>query len=230
MLAHRTPVIGVKWNELPESTKSDLHAAGHLYFDPLTDSLELNGTAWGLHDGMQDVRWRGYHLGMSWRQKAGIADDVSPYHLYGQCLYVALNNIFGGSCEVNPGAYAEFYVQAGMLLIGSSLWAYVIGSACGIVATLDPSRIEFRQTLDELNYFAREQGLPKELAVRLRAYFRNTIHSVRSRRYMVLLNKMSTRLRGDAAFHMCEFRLKAVPFLVHPDLEVSNAPHEGQSP
>ena len=50
--------------------------------------------------------------------------------LYGVALYVALNNIFGGACEINPGSYGEFYAQAAMLLLGSSVWAYVIGSAC----------------------------------------------------------------------------------------------------
>ena len=57
----------------------------------------------------------------------------------GVSLYVALNNIFGGSCEINPGNFLEFYAQSVMLLLGSSVWAYVIGSACGIVATLDPA-------------------------------------------------------------------------------------------
>merc|ERR1719271_1297980 len=103
---------------------------------------------------------------MSWRQKARVPDSVSPYELYGICLYVALNNIFGGSCEINPGTYVEFYAQALMLLTGSSVWAYVIGSACGIVATLDPSRIEFRQTMDELNYFCRDQCIPTELSLK----------------------------------------------------------------
>ena len=46
--------------------------------------------------------------------------------------------------------------------------------------------------------------------MKLRSYFRNTIHLVRSKRYEVLLQKMSTRLRGDAAFRMCEFRLRTV--------------------
>jgi hypothetical protein len=45
------------------------------------------------------------------------------------------------------------------------------------------------------------------------------MHLIRSRRYDALLQKMSVRLRGDAAFRMCEFRLRSVPFLVHPDLE-----------
>ena len=33
--------------------------------------------------------------------------------------------IFGGSCEIHPGNFIEFYVQAAMLLTGSSVWAYV---------------------------------------------------------------------------------------------------------
>ena len=55
--------------------------------------------------------------------------------------------------------------------------------------------------------------------VKLRGYFRNTIHFVRVLRYEELLKKMSTRLRGDAAYHMSEFHLRSVPFLVHHDLE-----------
>ena len=75
--------------------------------------------------------WAGYNEGLSWRQKARISSNASAYEVYGVSLYVALNNIFGGSCDINPGNYIEFYVQAAMLLIGSSVWAYVIGSACG---------------------------------------------------------------------------------------------------
>ena len=30
---------------------------------------------------------------------------------------------------------------------------------------------------------------------------------------------MSTRLRGDAAYVMCEYRLRSVPFLVDPTIE-----------
>ena len=37
--------------------------------------------------------------------------QVSPFELYGASLYVALNNIFGGSCEIAPANFTEFYVQ-----------------------------------------------------------------------------------------------------------------------
>ena len=124
-----------------------------------------------------------------------------------------------GACEINPACPREFYAQCAMLLIGSSVWAYVIGSACGIIATLDPANIEYRQTMDELNFFARDQRLPTDLQVKLRSYFRNTLYLFRSRRYDALLGKMSQKLRGDAAYRVCEFRLRRVPYLVAPGLE-----------
>ena len=34
-----------------------------------------------------------------------------------------------------------------------------------------------------------------------------------------LLKMMSTRLRGDAAYRMCQYHLRSVPFLVDPSLE-----------
>ena len=73
---------------------------------------------------------------------------------------------------------------------------------------MDPAGIEHRQVVDEVNSFCREQCLPSELSVKLRSYFRDLNHLVRSRRHTNLLKQMSTRLRGDTAIRMCEYHLK----------------------
>ena len=39
-----------------------------------------------------------------------------------------------------------------MLVVGSVVWAYVIGSICGIIATMDPATTQYQTTMDELNY------------------------------------------------------------------------------
>jgi len=176
--------------------------------------------SWGYVGYETDDVWTGYGgAGMSWRQKHRIGPSATPFELYAVCLYTAINIIVGGSCEINSGNYLEFYMQAVMLAVGSSVWAYAIGSVCGIVATLDPAKIEYQQTMDEVNHFCKANAIPREFSVKLRSYFRNTIHLVRSRRYEGLLQKMSTRLRGDAAYKMCEFRMRSVHFLVDPDIE-----------
>ena len=69
--------------------------------------------------------------------------DEEPFAVYGICLYVALNTIFGGSCEIVPSNYGEFWAQSAMLVTGSCVWAYVIASCCGIIATLDPAQVEY---------------------------------------------------------------------------------------
>ena len=79
----------------------------------------------------------------SWIQKAGMY-DAEPLELYGSALYLALANMFGGGGEPGPANYYEFYVQGIMMLVGSSVWAYIIGAGCGIIATLDPQGVEFR--------------------------------------------------------------------------------------
>ena len=111
----------------------------------------------------------GNEEGASWRMKLppAMATTTDPLSLYGACLYVAFNNIFGGSCEINPTNALEYYIQCLMMVLGSCVWAYVIGSACGILATLDPASTEYMNVMDELNYFARDQRMPRELTVRL---------------------------------------------------------------
>ena len=66
-----------------------------------------------------------------------------------------------------------------MMLIGSCVWAYIISAGCGIIATLNPQGVEFRQTMDELNYFSRDKNLPQNLTIKLRTFFQNTQHSAR---------------------------------------------------
>ena len=96
--------------------------------------------AWGFF-GITGITepWMGYDGNHTWVQKAMIPASVTPYEMYAISIYVALNNIFGGSCEINPGAFAEFGLQAIMLLVGSSVWAYVIGSAYRRIASPTPA-------------------------------------------------------------------------------------------
>ena len=168
----------------------------------------------------EDVEWVSYDQQLTWRQRAGVPADAAPFDVYWIGLYVAYGLIFGGNyAAIAPASYYEFGVLAFMALFGSALWVWVLSSMCGMVATLDPSHIEYRQTLDDLNRFCREQTLPANLRVRLREYFRQQEPICRARRQDTLLELMSVRLRGDTTYHMSEHKLRHVPYLCHPDAE-----------
>ena len=52
--------------------------------------------------------------------------------------------------------------------------SYTIGSVASAATTLDPNGVFFHNTMDSLNYFMRERGLPAEMRHALREYF--TMH------------------------------------------------------
>ena len=81
-------------------------------------------------ESYDDIEYDGYDYAYTWRDKARVHSQ-SAFDVYVVSLYVSLNNIFGGSCEINPSNYLEFSVQCLMLILGSSTWAYVTASACG---------------------------------------------------------------------------------------------------
>ena len=39
------------------------------------------------------------------------------------------------------------------MLLGASVYAYVVGSICGIIASMNQKETEFQETMDKLNVF-----------------------------------------------------------------------------
>ena len=106
-----------------------------------------------------------------------------------------------------------------MMILGSSVWAYVLSSGCGIIATLNPNGVHYRHVMDELNYFAKEKRLPKVMTIKLREFFTQTQHVNRESRFDVLLDQMSARLKADAALCWAKATLMKVPYFAIDSLE-----------
>ena len=47
-------------------------------------------------------------------------------------------------------------------------WSMFVGTVCGTVANMDPHGALFKQRMDELNFFLREERVPQALCVRAR--------------------------------------------------------------
>lgn len=92
------------------------------------------------------------------------------------------------------------------MLVGASLFGYIIGAVCGIVASIDEATTRFRQRLDDLNRYMKEHELPDEMRVRLRRYFLTSRELLRQRHYQGLLQ---ARTHADMHSRMLHARLRA---------------------
>ena len=105
-----------------------------------------------------------------------------------------------GYGEMLPINSAERAFACLLQLISGVLWTYILSTAAGIAATLDPNAVAFQTTMDSLNYFMRERALPQRMRQELREYFTSSRAVREVNDDDELLNAMSPLLQGTVAY------------------------------
>ena len=133
--------------------------------------------------------------------------------VYAAALYVAMLQVGGGVGSIVPTNPMEYVCVTFCLLAGSTIWALIVGTICGIVATGDPHMTEFKQKMDELNYFMFDMNISQTMRVRAREYFRNTRDLRKKLSYVDLVHRLSPTLRGEVVLQMSKKTLETVWYL-----------------
>ena len=118
-----------------------------------------------------------------------------------------------GYGDVPPQTDAERAFEILGMLLGASTYAYVVGSVCGVAATLSARETEHERAMDQLNRFIAEANLEGALSTRLRAYFRYAYTATRHADWAALLSRMSPGLRGETAGAVHGSWMSTVPML-----------------
>ena len=151
-----------------------------------------------------------------------VLDNVVHYQCdeavrrYIASLYWAMMTITSigyGDIAATPGNALEQSVGVVLMLSGGMIWGTVIAVFCGVLANMDPKGTEFKRTMDNLNSFMSEQGLPPEMRVKLREYFHQTRHLQVARSNKELISMMSPMLQGKVVWEINQRWLKHVWFL-----------------
>ena len=123
----------------------------------------------------------------------------SHFYRYSYVASGSSTNIVGQISPQNIVEYCVGYIFAfcWMMMMNS-----FIGILCGTIADGDRHAKEYKQRMDELNYFLRDMQAPRELAVRAREHCRSTRGLFKKKEYQKLFHIMSPMLRGDLAQQM----------------------------
>eukprot|EP00937_MAST-01D_sp_MAST-1D-sp2_P000861 g861.t1 len=146
--------------------------------------------------------------------------NPTSHNIYTLAMYWACMTLTSiGYGDIVPTTYNELGWMTGFMLFGAVTWAYIIGSFCGLVATLDVHATHFHQTMDELNHFMTRKGLPSHLRKDLRAYFHQARSLQEAHSSKRLLEVMSPTLKGMVAMHTVGSVIHKVSFLKNTEPE-----------
>jgi hypothetical protein len=141
---------------------------------------------------------------------------AEPGMRYSASVYFAVMTITSigyGDITPRPQLASEQIMATLLMLVASMLWAYIIGTFCGMIATMNPAQANFRNTIDDLNRFMELQDLVPEMRQRLREYFHETKHLQIAMANRKLLAKMSPALAGEVAVQTSEKYIKRIWYL-----------------
>jgi len=118
-----------------------------------------------------------------------------------------------GDVVATPLHGIEQLICVSMMLSGSLLFAYLVGSFCGLAANLSPDTMQFRQDLTELNRFLVVNCIPKKLRIELREYMHQSLALRRVATGNRLLSTLAPKLRNEVAWKINKQWLQSIDLI-----------------
>ena len=128
----------------------------------------IMGCIWYLIlDEGAEVSWLNRFFG-----KPRAADDLSVWQKYVISLYWAMTTMTTvGFGDLVGTSRIEYIVAIIGMLVGASVFGYVIGNVTAVMEGADPAGAQYREKMGEVKSFTTERELPTALARRVRAHF-----------------------------------------------------------
>jgi hypothetical protein len=134
--------------------------------------------------------------------------------LYVACLYWSIMTLTSiGYGDLVPVNDFERGLVSVIMLLGSCLWAYVVGTICGEAANISEEMAQFRDLRDQLNSIIKTRKVNRELRIRLRQYFNNTRTLRAEKNYDTAYDCLSPQLQGELILAANRVWLEKVPWL-----------------
>jgi len=137
----------------------------------------------------------------------------SPFDVYWTAVYFSIVTLTSiGYGDITPQNRVEYVVCIICMSTLAGVWAYTVGGVCGIVATMEPHEVDFKQTMDNLNGMMDGATVEETLRMRARRYFIESRGVSKARVQQKVVDLLSPCIQGEVTLSVHKQWVNKVPF------------------
>lgn len=151
----------------------------------------------------------------SWAVRAGI-HNAAPNTQYIRSLYWAITTTTTvGYGDITPARNTEYLVAMVVMLLGASMYAFIIGNVASLLSNLDSGKSHYWSKMESVSEYLRSRRVPHDLIARVRDYYEYLWARHRGIREDLFLRDVPTPLRLEIRLRLAGDLLTGVPLFTY---------------
>ena len=151
----------------------------------------------------------------SWVVAAGI-EGSDPITQYVHSLYWTITTMTTvGYGDISPGRTTEYLVASIIMLMGASVYAFIIGGIASLLSSLQAARNNHREHMESVEQYLRTRRIPAHLGTRVHDYYEYVWSRHQGLNEQAMLRDLPESLRLDIMLHLARDVLEQVPLFRH---------------
>lgn len=151
----------------------------------------------------------------SWVVAAGI-EASDPVTQYVRSLYWTITTMTTvGYGDISPGRTTEYLLASVIMLMGASLYAFIIGGLASLIGNLQAAKNNHWEHMESVEQYLRARRIPAHLGNRVHNYYEYLWARHKGLNEQTLLQHLPHSLRQDIMLHLARDVLEQVPLFRH---------------
>ena len=146
-----------------------------------------------------------------WVVRTGL-EGASTADQYIRSLYWSITTMTTvGYGDISPGRLPEYVIAMIVMLLGASMYAYIIGNVASLFSNLDAARVQYRKRVEGITQYLRQRQVPGEVTKRIHNDYEYLWERRQGIRDEGLLKDLPPPLRLEVLLHLTRELQETVP-------------------
>jgi hypothetical protein len=151
----------------------------------------------------------------SWVAREGLSGAGASTAYVRSLYWVVVTTTTVGYGDITPGRDVEYVFSIIVMLMGASLYAFVIGNIASLLNRIDSAKADFWNRVETVTQYLRTRGVPPALNADVQGYYEYLWTRYRGANEQALLSDLPASLRLDVMAHLTHELTERVTLFQH---------------